>query len=252
MLESIESAFREKVCNEISLLKEGNDRYIVLNPFYFSDGDHPLIVLQKRGQQWMLTDEGSTFMRLTYDIPERDLESGTRQSLISDMLSVYGMKSVSGVLQMNISNDDFGNALYSFVQAVIRISDVTYLSRERIKSTFIEDFKAFISQQFESKLIEFDWFYSAQDPKGNYVSDCRINGRSTPFMVFALSNDDKVQAATITIHQYEKWGIPFKSVGIFENQEEINRKVLARFSDVCEKQFSSLGAKDRIRNYIQA
>jgi hypothetical protein len=40
-------------------------------------------------------------------------------------------------------------------------------------------------------------------------------------------------------------------VGIFENQEDVNRKVLARFSDVCEKQFSSLSARDRIQRYFE-
>jgi hypothetical protein len=35
-------------------------------------------------------------------------------------------------------------------------------------------------------------------------------------------------------------------------REQVNRKVLARFSDVCEKQFSSLSAnKDRISRYIE-
>ena len=38
----------------------------------------------------------------------------------------------------------------------------------------------------------------------------------------------------------EKWGIPFRSLAIFEDQESINRKVLARFSDVCEKQLEPL------------
>jgi hypothetical protein len=73
-----------------------------------------------------------------------------------------------------------------------------------------------------------------------------------PLMVFALPSDDKVRDATISLLQFERWKIPHRSLGIFEDQEEVNRKVLARFSDMCEKQFSSLGTnKDRIAAYLQ-
>ena len=38
---------------------------------------------------------------------------------------------------------------------------------------------------------------------------------------------------------------------IFAAQEDINRQVLARFSDVCDKFFSSLPAnRDRIEKYL--
>lgn len=46
-------------------------------------------------------------------------------------------------------------------------------------------------------------------------------------------------------------GMEYHSVGVFEDQEGINRSVLARYSDVGGKQFSSLKAnEERITHHI--
>lgn len=251
-IETIERDFKTKVCDKIHLASEGMDRFRVLTPFLFEDGDHLAIVLKREDSAWILSDEGHTYMHLTYDLDEKDLQKGTRQKIITNALSSFRIEDRQGELLLRITDGQFGNALYSFIQALMKVTDVSFLSRERVRSTFMEDFRTMMEKAVPENRLCFDWNDPTHDPRSLYTVDCRINGTTKPLFVFALLNDDRVQRATIALLKFEQWGIPQKSLGIFEDQETINRKDLARFTDVCEKQFSSLGTnQDRITRYLE-
>jgi len=248
----IERDFREKVCAEIRLLDEGMDRYRVFTPFQFDDGDHLAIVLKREADQWLLSDEGHTFMHLTYQVDEKELQRGTRQKIIGNALSAFGIDDREGELLLRISDDRYGDALYTFSQALLKIADVTFLSRERVKSTFMEDFRQLLEEAVPEGRREFDWNDPLHDPQRKYIVDCRVNGMSRPLFVYGLPNDDRTRDSMISMLQFERWGVPYRYMAIFADQEEINRKVLARFSDICEKQFSSIGTnRERITKYLQ-
>lgn len=238
--ETVQQDFREKISTKIWLEPDGKERFRVFTPFIFEDGDHLSIVLKKQGVRWVLSDEAHTYMHLTYDIEESDLRSGTRESIISNVLSVFEINDQDGELILEVLDERYGDALCSFIQALIKISDVSYLSRERTRSTFMEDFRTLLSEKAPESRRTFDWFHPTFDPGGKYRVDCRINGMERPIFVYALTGDLKTRDATISLLQFEKWRVPHRPVAIFEDKQSISHRVLARFSDVCQTQFSSL------------
>lgn len=137
--EAIERDFRDAVSSRIELIADGAQRYRVLNPFLFDDGDHFSIVLRREGAKWVLSDEGNTWMRLTEDISEKDLLRGTRREVISDALSLFEIEDRGGEFVVSVAGERYGDALLSFVQGISRVASVALLSRERVSEIFRED-----------------------------------------------------------------------------------------------------------------
>ncbi len=255
VLRDIQQAFKDSACGEIETVSSGLNRYIVHVPFTFDDGDHFVILLKEEGGKWLLSDEGHTFMHLSYDYGNLEFDQGGRRSIIDAVLSNFGIEDRGGELVLPIPIGEYGNALFSFAQAITKITDVTFLDRDRARSTFKEDFQELVEDKsreagFES--VQFDYTHPVQDPQMQYPVDARINTKVTPqLLVLGIGNDANCRDATITLQQWEKWREVFQSITVFRDQTEINRLVLARFTNVAGRQLSSLeSAKDRLGPYF--
>ena len=247
----IKTAFKQSVCDEIELIQNGISRYIVHTPFTFEDGDHYVVLLKETPSGTVLTDEGHTFMHISYDIPHFD--RGNRRAIIDRVLSSYHIEDTGGELLLQIPEEQYGDALFSFIQAITRLTDVAFLTRERVRSTFLEDFHELIKDVAQPHDVILGYTHPIYDLEKRYPVDARINGSiEEPLLVFGIANDDQCRDATIILNRWESWNEKFHSAAIFQDQAEINRTVLARFSDVVERQFSSLEtARERLRQHLE-
>jgi hypothetical protein len=250
--EDIILAFKESACGEIDLTSSGMNRYLVEVPFSFTDGDHYVVILRQEEHKWVLSDEGHTFMHLSYELRDKEYEAGNRRKIIDEILTSYQIENRDGELVLSIPPGRYGDALFTYVQAITRITDMTFLDRATVKSTFREDFNKLVSEKGKEAGIEnitFGYTNPVHDPQARYPVDARLNGvTSRQVLVFAVGNDDQCQTATIVLLQWEKWGEKFHSIAVFRDQSEINRQYLMRLSDVLGKQLPSLdSARDRLR-----
>jgi Domain of unknown function DUF1828 len=239
---TITQSVQEAIGSQIEVIQEGNNRYPIFVPFMMEDGDHFNVVLveYEGTSQWVLTDEGSTLMHLSYWMDYDSLNKGQRQQIIERVLKQFGVENKDGELKLSIRYEDIGSAIFTFVQALTRITDITYLARETARATFMEDFKELMRETVPAERLQFDYTDPKYDRGKIYSIDVRINHREEPLFVFGIPNNDRCRDVTISLHTYKRWNIPFQSVAIFQDQTEISRDVLARFSDVADKQFSSL------------
>jgi hypothetical protein len=249
-LTDIQRDFQKKVCDQIRLLPEGLSRYVVIHPFTFDDGDHYIVVLKNVGGEWQLSDEGHTIMHLSYE--DIALSKGGYREIVDNIVSAFGLVNREGELRLPIPEMRFGDALFSYIQALVKISDVKYLERERIRSLFMDEFRGFLTEHIPEPRRKFDYYHPQHDPNRVYSIDCRVETRNSPLFIFGITSDSKCQTATTIIYWWERQGEAFKVMAIHENQEEISRPILARFTDVCGKQFSSLPTnRARIKVFIE-
>lgn len=122
-LQAIEQEFREKVSDRVSITLEGTDRFRVFTPFILDDGDHLSIVLKREHGAWVLSDEGHTLMRLIYDPKEKDSQKVLKQENDVDAFPGLDVKDRAGELRVTIEDNRFGDALKTFVHALLKIKE---------------------------------------------------------------------------------------------------------------------------------
>lgn len=250
-IDALREEFKARVCEQVDVQQHGENRFVVNTPFRYEDGDHFGIVLKREGNDWILTDEASTLMHLSYEISEKDLESGARFELIANSLAGFSVENRDGEFVIPVSEERFGDALFSFIQAILKVSDVSYLSREIVRSTFLEDFREFLRKRVPPQRLQFDWNDERNDPHRHYPVDARINGMKKPLFVYALPNAARVKDATISLLRFKTWKLPFRSLGVYEDQESIPSHDVARFTDAIDKAFSTFeGNRPQIGEYL--
>ena len=94
-------------------------------PFYYGDGDGPVIALRRNGKGWILSDEGNAMMRLSWRLSAEELKTPECQRKIADALALSQASQKNGELFLKVNGSRYGDALFDFVHSLLLIDEVT-------------------------------------------------------------------------------------------------------------------------------
>ena len=243
----------ERLCTDISIHKRPDGVMMVETPFTFPDGDHyPIYMSDTPTGAVLLSDRGHTMMHISYEHDIDAFTDGARATLREQLLRDSGIVESSGVFSVESRPEQMAETLFRFCQTLTKIYDLTFLSRDRISSTFYEDLNIVLTRILDEIQVQPDFIPTDVPNSENYPVDYRLVGQSKrQVFLYGIPNKDKARLTTIMLSHFLLHELDFESIIVFENQQEIPRLDLARLTDVAGTAVSSLDAESDLQRKVE-
>jgi uncharacterized protein DUF1828 len=250
ILDSIKPAIDSALSESVTLRAIGDDEAQIHVPFFFPDGDGLVVHVRAAGDRLELTDRANTLLNLSYHTDVARLRDDTRARLLERIQLRHGVQERDGELILASTEQTLGRSVFSFVQALLEISDLRNLDRETVRSAFREDVATLLDSNFPA--IHHGYVDRQHDPTGNYPIPYVLNGTQRPVAVFDVGTDNAALQAVIVARQHREWNDNMLFVAVEETQEDLQRKNVAWLSDAFDKQFPRLhGCEDAVVTYLR-
>ena len=209
----------------------------VIAPISHEDGDMVDIYLQSSPndpERVRICDFGMALMRLSYNF---EINTPVRQSILDSILINSGVQNDEGNLYLDAPLGSLYEGILQFAGCVQRVSSMSYWSREVVRSAFYENLNDYIAG-------DLGLFAPARDvsPLPNYpISvDWQLSFNRRNFYVFGVRGNDKAKNVTIALLEFQKANLPFISLVVHENLEELGWKETRLLTANADTQYPAL------------
>ena len=249
----LERLLCERLCAEVRLHRRGDDVLMLESPFTFPDGDRfPIYLSETAGGGVKLSDRGHTLMHASDECDADLFYEGARASLREQIVRESGIEEDEGVFSIETPPDQVVAALFRFGQALTRIHGLTFPGCERAPSTFYEDLRGLLFTILDEEVVETDYVVPEIPHARHHQVDYRFEGKDgRSVFLYGIPGRDKARLTTIMLSHFLLHRVPFESVIVFADQQQIPRPDLARLTNVAGTAVASLEAEVDLRRKIE-
>ncbi len=233
-INTIQKKFIDSVLLNFDISPYGKDRFYISTSFYLDDGDEMVVVLKNDSNRWVFSDEGHTFMYLSYRMDSDSIYEGKRGEVISRVLTMFDIEERDGELILDVSHGRYGEALHCFIQAIQKISNVIYWIPYKVYSTFKDDIGAKLYQTIDESRVRPNWYHPTLDSNKTFKVDYCINGLDCPVFIYALNTPTSIYQAGMSLGWFKDRGVEFFPFGILEDAKSVKSKPFRQMEYICK------------------
>ena len=244
---------REKVRTGFDVYERRTGKFQLIVPIRHEDGDMVDIYLQDSPEgenRIRICDFGMAIMRLSYTY---ELNTHPRQKIFDSILINSDVKNEEGNLYLDTTPEMLYESVLQFAGCVQKVCNMRYWGREIVRSTFYEDLKEYAT----TELKQFD---PKQDdlPLPDYkilTVDWSLRYKNRKFYLFGVLGNDKAKSTAIALLEFKKENLPFISLVVYENMQDLGRKEVTYLTRNADKQYPNLtdlqeGVMSDIERYV--
>ena len=211
----------ERFATGLDFYERRSGNYQLILPILHEDGDMVDIYIQDSpmGDGFIrVCDFGMTLMRLSYTY---EINTGARQRIFDSILDNNGVANHDGNLFLDSPVASLYESILQFAGCAQKVCNMRYWGREIIRSAFYDDLKQCVMDNF-SRFEPAPEQYPIPDyPVG---VDWSLTHNNRNFYVFGIRGNDKAKNVAISLLEFQKARLPFISLVVHEDIEELGRR----------------------------
>ena len=235
----IRAALEQTPGQHFDLYERRPGEFQVILPILHEDGDMLEIYLQDipdREGFIRVCDFGHALMRLSYTF---EVNSPTREKILDSILYNNDVTNHGGNLYIETSVDNLYEGILQFAGCVQKVCNMRYWSRESVRSLFYEDLNEYV----ETRLTDFspkpDLLPLDDNPLLSVDWSLTCNNRD--LFLFGVRGGDKAKNVAISLLEFQKAKLPFISLVVHEDMQDLGRRELSHLTRNADKQYPELG-----------
>ena len=252
-IDRVLNSLREKTRTGFDVYQRRSGKYQLVVPICHEDGDMVDIYLQDspEGENHIrICDFGMAVMRLSYTY---ELNTHSRQKIFDSILINSDVQNEEGNLYLDTTREMLYESVLQFAGCVQKVCNMRYWSREIVRSTFYEDLKEYTTTELGKCNPEPDFV-----PLPNYkilTVDWSLSYKNRNFYLFGVLGNDKAKSTAIALLEFKKENLPFISLVVYENMQDLGNKEITYLIMNADKQYPNLtnlreGVMSDIERYV--